>query len=196
MARPPVHPTTDIIYFNLGNGLIVADEEVSWNLLRFLDACIAEDLGRVDDVVRDAPPYSGWESSFDPENAPEEGLDWLGQFVGARVDTLGDVLEKRARIVSRESFVRGSNAAIITAAQRTLTGAKTVYLIERDAGSAYQLRVHTLIAQTPDAAATEAAIRSQKPAGIVLTYSAIAAQPIDALVGSINAQVGTIDGLT
>jgi len=48
---------------------------------------------------------------------------------------------------------------------------------ERYTGSAYKLRIRTLASETPESgAAVQAAILTQKPIGIVLTYEAITGQ--------------------
>jgi hypothetical protein len=46
--------------------------------------------------------------------------------------------------------------------------------------------VITLAAETPDAARVEAAILAQKPAGIVLSYSAIAGQTYRAVLTEVD----------
>jgi hypothetical protein len=88
----------------------------------------------------------------------------------------------RQRIASTDGFQRGTVAALRGAAQATLTGAKTVLLRERDhdpadtPNYAYYLTVTTYTSQTPNPAATLAALLAQKPGGIVLTYHTLAGQ--------------------
>lgn len=112
----------------------------------------------------------------------------------AFVGTLTEV-QQRQRIEDQEGRRRGTRAAIEAAAKKTLTGGQQVFIYEKWGGDAYTLRVVTYTAETPDPAATEAAIRRQKPAGIVLIYEVVTAGTIDALAGTVDSQPGTIDSL-
>jgi hypothetical protein len=56
---------------------------------------------------------------------------------------------------------------------------RTVYLTERYTANAYILAVRTVTAQTPDVAATRAALIAAKPAGLVLDYATVAGQTYD-----------------
>lgn len=172
--RPAVHPTTELIYDSLGDGLIGADESTGWQLLLFLDDVIAESLGAVDDIVRDSDEGPGWSGVLDPDRVDADHIWWLGQLVGAR-EPRGAALtleQAQARLTDAEGWKRGTLAALKAGAATHLTGSKKVIVNERD-GSAYQLTVQTYAVQTPDETLTEADIRKQKPAGIVLTYEVL-----------------------
>jgi len=157
--------TTTKLFDAIGPGITTGDDGT---LLAWLDGPGAL-LGEVDDVVRDTD-LPGWAAELD--YARTHRTRWTAQFVGVEIpDGTGDAA---ARLLIRDqpSTRRGTVAAIRGAAQATLTGAKYVNVIERDT-SAYTFRVQTFTTETPDAAATEAAIRAQKPAGLILTYESI-----------------------
>lgn len=148
-----------------------------WELLRFLEAALY-DLQEVEDLARDTDDGPGWSVIMDVNRAPTKFLPWLAQFVGVRIgpnDTATDEL-MRAKVAAQVGFQRGTVGAMRAAAQVHLTGAKSVRFFERYQGNAYRLRVHTITAETPDAAVVEAALRAAKPAGIVLEYAAVAGQ--------------------
>lgn len=110
-----------------------------------------------------------WEATFDPDTAPAWALDWLAQFAGVRLTPGFTTAQRRAEIVSPTADRRGTPAAIRAVAALTLTGTARVRLTERD-GSPYALSVRTYEAQTPDPVEAERLVRTQKPAGLVLTY--------------------------
>jgi hypothetical protein len=144
------------------------DADAGWSLLILINA-IGGHFQIVEDLVRDTPQGPGWSSLLDLTRAPSSALAWLGQFAGVRIpDGLTDP-EQRAWIASTTGFWRGTLDALIGAAQHTLTGTQTVLFRERD-GDPYYLTVITYTSETPDPAATQAAILAQKPAGIVLDF--------------------------
>jgi len=117
----------------------------------------------------------GWSQLLDVDRCPAYALPWLGQFVGVTVDPTLDEAGQRRQIRAETGMARGSVAAIVAAAQRRLTGTRTVVMRERSATAcsaepAYGLTVFTFTSETPDPTGTEADIRAVKPAGIVLEY--------------------------
>jgi hypothetical protein len=88
----------------------------------------------------------------------------------------------RARIASTDGFKRGTRAALIGAAQATLTGQKKVILRERDhdpadtPNYAYYLTASTYANETPSPTATLKALNEQKPGAILLTYRSVSGQ--------------------
>lgn len=134
-------------------------------------ATLAEDDGRL----------PGWSILLDVDRCPGYALPWLGQFVGVTVDATLDEAGQRDQIRNESGMARGTPAAMIAAAQRFLTGNKTVYMIERDASvcasePAYGLKMMTRTDETPDQAAVLAALTAAKPAGIILEYELIDGQ--------------------
>lgn len=128
---------------------------------------------QVQEIVVDGD-QPGWTVPVTLDRA--KALGWLGQFLGVRLQPFLTDSERRTAIGEVEGFARGTVSAIRAAAARTLTGNKTVNLNERVGGNAYYLSVISYTGETPDPAATEAAIRALKPAGIVLGYQVLDGQ--------------------
>jgi hypothetical protein len=165
------------------------DIEHGWSLLVLCNA-IGTMYQPVEDLVRDTPAGPGWSPLLDLDRCPDFALPWLGQFAGVRVLAGSTPDQMRARIGSTDGFKRGTPAAMRGAAQATLTGAKTVVFRERDGANqgnasspdyAYYLTAATYTAQTPNPAATHAALLAQKPGGIVLVYNTTAGQDYQTL---------------
>jgi hypothetical protein len=148
--------------------LTAEDEDTDWPLLRFV-AAVTLALEEIDDLVRDSGDGPGWSAIVDIDRAPADALAWLGQLVGVSPDASLSDSGQRERIRDVSGFRRGSRGALEAAAKRHLTGTRTVNIRERDT-SAYHLTVTTYLGETPDEDKTEAAIRAQKPAGLVLVY--------------------------
>lgn len=125
----------------------------------------------VDDVARDTDTQLAWQPALDPDTCPADWLPWLAQFPGVTLlpsDLTTD--QKRAKIKQAAGFYRGTPRAITEAVRATLTGTQSVTILQQVGGDQWALTVLTRTAETPDAAAAERAARSQKPAGIILTY--------------------------
>lgn len=147
-----------------------AVDDPSGDLYTYVGALGDELLQDVENLVRDGDNgETGWSKVLDLSRVPDEGLDWLAQFIGVRFPSNATVAVKRSLITARTGWQRGTPAAIIAAAQTTLTGTKLVTLVERN-GDAYNLSVTTKASETPDPSATLEALLSQKPAGIILLY--------------------------
>jgi hypothetical protein len=156
----------------------------------FAHAYLCEALSRpflqtqeIFDPEGDIPPVA---PLFSPELCPDWALPWLAQLVGFRIPVGTDPATARAMIANVSGFARGTPAAIKAAAGFYLTGAKTVYFNERFANDPYALGVITLATETPDPAKVEAAIRAQKPGGIILSYACIAGQTYRAVLTEID----------
>ncbi len=107
----------------------------------------------------------------DPERAAADGLDWLGQFTGARFRASTPEQVKRDAILYPPAFERGSLEAMQEAVRQTLTGDRNVFVQERAGGDPFHLAVTVRSADTPDPAASERAARSQKPAGLTMDFA-------------------------
>jgi hypothetical protein len=175
---PPADLTPDAFSGDLYDSLApvaAVDDDYAWALLILCNA-IGTMYQMVDDWVRDQPEGPGWSLLLDLNRCPPEALAWLGQFVGVRIPVGLTDAQQRAWILSMPGFKRGTPAAMIAAVQATLTGTKTVTLVERD-GDPYALTVKTIPAETPNQTQTTNAILSQKPAGLTLgTASATGTQ--------------------
>jgi len=164
----------DRLYWMLGP-LAGQDPAYGWALLILCNA-VGQMFQELEDLARDSPDGPGWSALLDITRCPDEALPWLAQFVGVRLLPDSSPADQRARILATDGWRRGTPAALVSATQATLTGTKRVTLRERDGGDAYALRVQTLTGETPDPTATQNAILSQKPAGLVLTYQTIPGQ--------------------
>ena len=112
----------------------------------------------------------------DVDRCPDWALPYLAQMVGVTIPPGMDADTARAGIRDVAGWKRGTPAALRAAAGQHLTGDKTVFFRERDptgADPAYTLEIVTLTDETPAPAAVEAALRAQKPAGIVLYYRTV-----------------------
>jgi hypothetical protein len=145
-----------------------ADERLGWPLLILL-AGMGAAFGPVHDLVRDTDDGPGWSALLDPARCPEWALPWLAQLAGVTLTPDAPATQWREEITSPPAFQRGTPQAIVDATRRTLTGDQRVTLYERDGGP-WQITVITYTSETPDAAAAEAAARSQKPAGLLMTF--------------------------
>lgn len=141
-------------------------------------------------------PYQQFQEAFDPEDAdpfetlldparcPAWALPWLAQLAGVTIPQTASEPQAREMIVSLAGQKRGTTAMLEAAAGMYLTGNKHVAFRERDQSAPdppYTLEVVTLAGETPDPAATLAALMAQKPAGIVLTYRTVQGQDWQAL---------------
>lgn len=184
----PEHVLVQQVYDSLGPW---ARADESEDLLAFVRALV-EPLAVVDDVARDSDTHVGWGTLMDVDVAPDWALSWLAQFVGVTpIQGLSEE-SQRIRIKEASGFQRGTPAAIIGAARQYLTGDRRVDLFERD-GSPWVFRVRTYLSETPDPAKVQAAVEAIKPAGLVFTYEVQEGVETDALVGTIDGLVGTID---
>jgi hypothetical protein len=201
MTRPAVDDTTEILYDELAVTQ-PADEDAGWPLLILL-AAIAAALGELPGLVRDTDDGPGWTGLMDPDRAPAFALPWLAQLAGVRLTTGLPEAEQRAQISAPPAFQRGTPAAMRAAVQNTLTGSRFVDVLERVSGDPYAIEVVVLTGETPDPAASEAAARSQKPAGLILTFTintgAIINQgslPIDSVTAGVTIDAATLGDVT
>jgi tail protein P2 I len=168
MTRPTVPDLTEQLYEELAVTQ-PADESLGWPFLILL-AGIAAAMGELPELMRDTDDGPGWSAVLDPTRAPGWSLPWLAQFAGVRLTPGIAEADQRAEITAPPAFQRGTPAAMVATAARYLTGTKAVVFRERD-GSPYRVSVSTRTAETPDPAVVEAAVRKQKPAGLILTYT-------------------------
>jgi len=127
---------------------------------------------------------NNWETALDPTQTPVEALGWLGQFVGVMIETSWTEAESRAAIEHPEGFDRGKTSSLIQAIQRTLTGTKTVLVVERFDGNAGELFVRTRTSETPSEDGTRAEAMRKKLAGLLLNYDAVSGIDFDTLLAT------------
>jgi len=184
-AAPLVDPPSTLTPDSFAERLYVSlaplaqqDASYGWSLLILCNA-IGLMFQDVEDLVRDSPDGPGYSELLDLDRCPSWALPWLGQLVGVRLLPGASDAENRARIASTDGWKRGTPAALEAAIKATLTGSQSVVIRERDPAGAdppYTLTVRTLVAETPDSAATLSAALSQKPAGLVLNYTTVTGQ--------------------
>ena len=171
MTQPAVHTETQAQYDALGAGLRYGDEAAGWPLLHLIDAW-AHLLADVSDLVRDSDDGAGWTLLFDPDRCPYGWLPILAAFAGVTLEPGLPDADARARIKSAPARRRGTVGALMQAVTESLTGSRTVTLVERD-GSPYVVTVQTYLAETPDAALTERKAELQTPAWLLLDFGAV-----------------------
>lgn len=194
MSRPTdAGAIGEAIYAQL-EPLAYDDENQGWALL-ILCGAIGRMLQPVDDLVSDGEDFPGWSVLLDVARCPYAYLPYLAQFVGARIPVGTPEEEARNLVRTPSGFRRGTKESLIAAAQKNLTGNKTVKVVERTS-SAYALTVITRTAETPNPAITLQDILSQKPAGLVLTHIVSDLTIIDELGDDIDGLgSGDIDDL-
>jgi phage tail P2-like protein len=135
-----------------------------------------------------------WGRLLDPDACPAELLDWLAVFAGVVLppSAITDE-EKRSRIGQAAGQYRGTNQAMREEIQRSLTGTKSVRIIEHAGGDPWAVVVVTKLSETPDADAVERTAQAQKRAGLTLTYIATDGAVIDEATRTINAASNTIN---
>jgi hypothetical protein len=167
VTRPAVPAVTDTWYDELA--VIQPDDEaLGWPFLIFL-AGLGVTFGPLHDLVRDSDAGPGWSAAVDPERAPVWALPWTAQFAGVTLTPGLDEPTQRWEITSPPAFERGSTDALISRAQRLLTGQQRVTVLERD-GSEWRTTVITYTSETPDPAATERDVLAEEMGGERIVY--------------------------
>lgn len=200
MARPATTPFAEAVYARLAP-VATQDQALDWPLLKYIVG-LSQMFANVESIVR-APGRAPYSTLLDVTTCPVFALPFLAQLAGVRLRpvSVGETLDAwavyaRDAILRRNGRNRGRPDAIVSAVQQTLTGSRTVRLIERVGGDAYALTIITRPAETPSSSATLAAALTQKPAGIVLTMTQSDLPLILEGTRTINAAAGTIDSAT
>jgi hypothetical protein len=180
LPRPEVSQAAELLYGRLWPQTI-EDEANEWHLLHFCEALAGTLFEQVRSLVSDREDMQGWSVVFNVDECPPEALPYLAQFVGVHFEASLTVAQQREKIKERPAFARGTPGAILAAAKQRLTGTKYVFMEERFEGHAYRLLIRTFSTHTPEPAATLNDILSQKPAGILLDYAAVAMKIYEAV---------------
>jgi hypothetical protein len=175
MTRPVVGEVAEEMYRRMGP-VTDQDEVLGWPLLTYVGAFCDTYLQDIDDLSSDQPTYGGWGGIMNPDTAPLYALPWTAQFVGVRYNSALSQADNIALIKEPTGWKRGSPQAIIAAIKPFLTGSKSVVLTERYTGDAYKVLVTTQTGECPNVPAMQAAALAQKPAGILMTFSAVLGQ--------------------
>jgi hypothetical protein len=115
-----------------------------------------------------------WGPLMDVDRCPPGGLPYLAQFLG---EVLPDGIEEvmaREWIRDHAHMRRGTLESIARAAQRSMTGVRTVSIVERSGGGANPedyLDVTTYASETPNPTAVLEDLRLVVPADLDLTYT-------------------------
>lgn len=117
----------------------------------------------------------GWSILLDVDRAPARVLPHLAMYVGETLPVGISEVMAREWIRDAPNQIRGTVASIVRTAQRTLTGQRTVSLVERQGSDglahADRIRIVTYTSETPDPAATERDLRRDAiPGDIVMFY--------------------------
>ncbi|WCB92306.1 hypothetical protein DSM104299_00996 [Baekduia alba] len=171
------------------------DEAYGWPLAHYV-AAKYKPLEEVASWVRDSDDGPGYSVLLDIDRCPAVALPWLAQFKGVVIPAGLAEAEQRAWIRSAEGQHRGSVDALKRAGARHLTGTKSVRVLERVGGNAYNLTAVTRTSETPDPIATKADLMSAKRIGIVLTHVVTDEAIVDEATRTFNAITAAIDSMT
>jgi hypothetical protein len=177
--------------------LLAQDDDSNGNVGAHFIAALNGPLEVIAEAVReDEDERDGFAVFLDLDRAPAIALAWLAQFKGVRATPGLAEADSREEVRNAEGLHRGTTAALVQAGQRSLTGTKTVRVLERVGGAPYALTVITRTSETPDPAVTLAAFMAAKRIGILLTHVVSDAPIIDEGTRTINAAAGNIDTAT
>lgn len=120
------------------------------------------------DRVTGEEGYTIW---FDPTSAPAAVLPWLAQWQGDRLPPGLALGLQREWITDRPNQKRGTVMSFVRAAQRTLTGQRTVAITERSGGDPDTVAIQTYTSETPSSAQVLADLKTVFPASMILIYT-------------------------
>lgn len=186
---------------SIGAELYAANEPLAYAdpindyALAILCGAIGAMWQQVADLAEERDGRPGWSPLVDVETSPGYALPWLAQIPGVQLTTGEAEAEQRDEVREHAGEARGRPASMRAAGAKTLTGTKTVRIVERTT-SAWTLTAITRTSETPSPAATLAALMSQKVGGDILTHVVSDAPVIDEWTRTINATTATIDSLT
>jgi hypothetical protein len=157
------------------------DDLYDWAHATLCEA-LAQPFLQVAELVDPPDPMPPWGPLFDVDSCPGWALPWLAQAVGAVLPGVMPEEEVRRTIKEVAGQAAGTKDSMYNAMLGTLTGDHpTVYFRERD-GHPYRLEVVTRTSETPDPAATLAALLAFKPGAIKLTFRQVAGWDYQAMV--------------
>lgn len=107
----------------------------------------------------------------DPERTPFERLPWLAAVSGVDLTGVPSSMWREWIADPRNRF-RGNLDTLVRRVALTLTGGRQVEVVCPYLGSPWRMYVGTLTSETPDEAATAAAINAEAPAWLRVTFEA------------------------
>ena len=147
-SRPALTPLAESLYEQL-RPLQFDEPAQGYALARYV-ASLATLLDPIQEIADDDEQgHVGWQIAADPELCPDWMLGWLAMWAGVSPAQRTEA-ETRYLIANSPARVRGTQQAMIAAAQQLLTGGKNVYFEERADGNAYQLVVFTWQVESPE----------------------------------------------
>jgi Phage tail protein (Tail_P2_I) len=149
----------------------------TWVTLLFIGA-LGQAFEQMDELAHKDPDTGTdpWGKLLDIDLIPDEGVPWLGQFVGVDVNSGLSINDQKAQVRDRAGWKRGTPTALKDAVRPLLTGTQTVAIVERDT-DAYHFDIATYSDETPNQTLVLSAITAAKPAGLQFVYHVIAGSP-------------------
>lgn len=167
-----------------------AEEATGVSILVALCTAIGDMFLQVERAVRAIEGFDAQTQTFDIDRTPAFLIPFVGQAAGVKVTAGLSPEAQRTQVREGRAWHRGKLDQITAEIQRTLTGTKKVrYAIL----SPWKIEVFTEVTETPNLAATEAAGRVSKPAGIVMSFALSTVPTIDQGTRTIDASEGKID---
>jgi hypothetical protein len=175
---------------------VARDDEQHGDAAAHLCAVLMAPIERIVKVATEVGKRPGYGRMLNVDEADVEDLRWLGLLNGTALSGLEAEEEQRRLIREARGSHRGRVSAIISDVKATLTGTKSVTVLERDGASPFENLVVTGASQTPNPTATLAALanRQTKPLGAVYTPIHPDSILIDELPGLVDEQAPLIDG--
>lgn len=124
----------------------------------------------IDQVVPDTDTHITWARILDPYTCPTWALGWLAQHVGVRLLPSDTEQQARDRISAAAGLRRTTDQAMKDEVALTLTGTKTVQVLNRVGNDSWAQTVKVKTSECPDPTASLAAALRQKRAGVILTF--------------------------
>jgi hypothetical protein len=150
-----------------------AENQTGWALITYLGALgqMLQDL----DYLAHAPDaqHPVWFNLIDLDAVPDNGVPWLGQFIGIHAQPGLTPAQQRQQLRDRVGWQRGTPAAVSAAIALFLTGTKTVQMNERDSSPYHFTATIWANELTPNTATqvTNYVNQFAKPAGLQWTLT-------------------------
>jgi hypothetical protein len=195
VSAPVLEPEAARLYQQLLP--MAGDDEANGYATAHLCAVLKAPIERVARIALDQGEASGYSSLLNVDDCDAEDLPWLGQFNGTALS--GSEPEEEARRLIREArgSHRGTPSALLSDLMATLTGAKSVQVLER-VGSPFENRFVVQEGEMPDERPSLAALndRTTKPLGTVNTIEVGIAPTWDNATRTWNEVTATWDDAT